>query len=69
MATTTAPPTQPPSYGGLHRSASAVCFLWRGVEDGGTSCRKKEKWKPSYDFIPNGWMQKESVTKERKNKE
>jgi hypothetical protein len=27
MATTTAPPAQPPSYGGLHSSASAACFL------------------------------------------
>jgi hypothetical protein len=28
-----------------------------------------KKWKPIYGFIPNVWMQKESVKKERENKE
>jgi hypothetical protein len=50
------------------QSASIACFLRRGTEDGGNSCRQKEKWKPSYGFIPNGWRQKESIKKERKTK-
>jgi hypothetical protein len=71
-----------PDNGDNHASTSMASWLWQSPQirqrsllppmqrgGGGTSCRQNEKWKPSYGFIPNGWRQKESVKKERKNKE